>query len=184
MLKDGMDSLYNCGVNGKVYRLIYELNRSTMLTISTGCGMTQPRRIGANIAQGSIGGALISSINLDRTVDQHFSRSEHELSYVDLRLQPTIFQDDISRLSSSRTAAQTGNEYIKSCMEVKLLDLNVDKSCYILIGSKKCTESLRNNLTRFPLILCGNEMKEKIRKAAFRYLKEKQTGHSKIKDIQ
>ena len=105
MLTDGMDSLYSAGVNGKVYRLIYELNKSTVLSISTGCGMTQPRRIGANIAQGSIGGALISSINLDRTVDQHFSRSEHEISYVDLRLQPTIFQDDISRLSSSRTAA-------------------------------------------------------------------------------
>ena len=47
-------------------------------------------------------------------------------------------------------------------MEVKLLDLNVDKSCYILIGSEKCTESLRNNLSRFQLILCGNEMKEKM----------------------
>ena len=36
MLTDGMDSLYSAGVNGKVYRLIYELNKSTVLSISTG----------------------------------------------------------------------------------------------------------------------------------------------------
>ena len=161
MLKDGMDSLYNCGVNGKVYRLIYEMNRSTVLTINTGCGTTQPRLIGANITQGSIGGALISSVNLDMTVNQHFRESEHEISYVDLRLQPTIFQDDISRMSSSRVAAQAGNDYIRSCMEVKLLDLNVDKSCYIIIGNGKSTADLRSEIEKFPLSLCNNPMKEK-----------------------
>ena len=162
MLKDGMDSLYNCGVNGKLYRLIYEMNRSTVLTINTGCGTTQPRRIGANITQGSIGGALISSVNLDMTVNQHFGESQHEISYVDLRLQPTIFQDDISRLSSNRVAAQAGNEFIKSCMEVKLLDLNVDKSCYIIIGNESYTADLRCELKKYPLELCGNQMKEKL----------------------
>ena len=76
--------------------------------------MTQPQK--ANIAQGSIGGALISSVNLDKTVNQHFKKSQHEISYVDLRIQTTIFQDNISRMSSSRVAAQAGNEFIKSCM--------------------------------------------------------------------
>ena len=108
MLKDGMDALYSCGIQGKLYRLIYEMNKSTVLSIKTGCGMTQPVKIGPNIAQGSIGGALISSVNLDNTVHQHFAKSEYEISYMDLRLQPTIFQDDISRLVSSRGAAQAG----------------------------------------------------------------------------
>ena len=161
MLKDGMDSLYKCGIAGKIYRLIYELNKSTKLTIKTGCGTTQPKQIGANITQGSIGGALISSVNLDKTVDEHFSKSEHEISYVDLRLQPTIFQDDISRMTSSRSAAQAGNEYIKSCMEVKLLDLNVDKSCFILIGNDSISKDVRNELLKHPLELCGKQMKER-----------------------
>ena len=161
MLKDGMDSLYKCGIAGKIYRLIYELNKSTKLTIKTGCGTTQPKQIGANITQGSIGGALISSVNLDKTVDEHFSKSEHEISYVDLRLQPTIFQDDLSRMTSSRSAAQAGNEYIKSCMEVKLLDLNVDKSCFILIGNDSISKDVRNELLKHPLELCGKQMKER-----------------------
>ena len=76
-------------------------------------------------------------------------------------MQPIIFQDDISRLSSSREAAQAGNEFISSCMESKLLDLNVIKSCYIIIGSKKNTECLRKEISEQPLLLCGNIMKEK-----------------------
>ena len=161
MLKDGMDSLYNCGIQGKLYRLIFEMNRSTMLSIKTGCGTTQPVQIGANIAQGSIGGALISSVNLDRTMNQFFSKSEHEISYFDLRLQPTIFQDDISRLSSSRVSAQTGNIFVSSCMESKLLDLNVDKSCFIIIGNTNYTQEIRNEIKQYPLQLCGIMMKEK-----------------------
>ena len=139
MLKDAMDALYRCGIVGKLYRMIFEMNKRTVLTIKTGCGMTQPVEIGATIAQGSIGGALISSVNLDSTVNLHFSKSEYELSYMDLRLQPTIFQDDLSRLSSDRESAQAGNVFITSCMESKLMDLNVDKSCYIIIGSIKNT---------------------------------------------
>ena len=161
MLKDGMDSLFNCGIQGKLYRLIFEMNKSTMLSIKIGCGTTQPVQIGANIAQGSIGGALISSVNLDKTMNQFFSKSEHEISYFDLRLQPTIFQDDISRLSSSRVSAQTGNIFVSSCMESKLLDLNVDKSCFIIIGNTSYTQDLRNEIKQYPLQLCGIMMKEK-----------------------
>ena len=90
-----------------------------------------------------------------------FSKSEHEISYFDLRLQPTIFQDDISRLSSSRVSAQTGNIFVSSCMESKLLDLNVDKSCFIIIGNTSYTQDLRNEIKQYPLQLCGIMMKEK-----------------------
>ena len=41
-LKDGLNALYNCGISGKFYRLLYELNRSTQLTLNTGVGMSTP----------------------------------------------------------------------------------------------------------------------------------------------
>ena len=46
-------------------------------------------------------------------------------------------------------------------MEVKLLDLNVDKSCYIIIGNGKSTADLRSEIEKFPLSLSNNLMKEK-----------------------
>ena len=127
-LKDGMNALYNCGINGKLYRLIFELNRKTALKVKTGVGMSKSAELGENITQGSIGGALFSTASLDYTVNNHFETSQHEISYSNIRLQPLIFQDDIARLTSSVVDAQAGNRMIEAVMESKLLDLNTDKS--------------------------------------------------------
>ena len=47
-------------------------------------------------------------------------------------------------------------------MESKLLDLNTDKSCFIVMGKKQVVKDLRNDLQASPLTLCGMEMKEKV----------------------
>ena len=49
-----------------------------------------------------------------------------------------------------------------SCMESKLLDLNVDKSCYMIIGKGKTEDCLRQQFLRHPLTLCNILMKEKV----------------------
>ena len=86
VLVDGMNSLYNCDIVGKLYRLIFELNRTTNLRVQTGVGTSRAIKVGPNITQGSVGGALISAVNLDHTVNQYFSKSDHEISFIDLRL--------------------------------------------------------------------------------------------------
>ena len=67
-----MIALYNSGVKVKLYRLIFELNKKTVLKVQTGVGMTDAAEIGENITQGSIGGALVSTANIDFTVNNHF----------------------------------------------------------------------------------------------------------------
>ena len=51
---------------------------------------------------------------------------------------------------------------IEAVMESKLLDLNKDKSCYILIGQKKFGLKLKAELEAQPLSLCSLPMKEKV----------------------
>jgi hypothetical protein len=41
VLKDAMAALYEAGVNGKLYRLWFELNRETEIKVKTGVGMTR-----------------------------------------------------------------------------------------------------------------------------------------------
>ena len=72
-----------------------------------------------------------------------------------------IFQDYLSRLTSSKVGTQAGNYFLESCMETKLLDLNIDKSCYIVVGNKKISRKIKSELEIFPLFLCGKKMKEK-----------------------
>ena len=136
-LRDGMNSIYNCGIQGKLYRLIYNMNKDTKIKVRTAIGETEEKDTGENIGQGTLEGAVISAANIDYTVDIFFRESTDELSYGGIKLQPFLFQDNISRQSTSVWAVQSGNNKIEAVMETKLLDFNLDKSCYIVMGSKK-----------------------------------------------
>ena len=111
-----MNSLYNYGVKGKLYNLIYELNRSSKIQIKTSVGFTKSVDVGPSVAQGSIGGGLISRCNLDYSVDKVFQDSRTEIFYHDLKLQPLIYQDDLGRFSSSIREANDGNIRIEAFM--------------------------------------------------------------------
>ena len=161
-LKDAMNSLFHSGVRGKEYKLIYELNRSNKIQIQTSVGMTRSFNTGPSVCQGSVGGGLVSAINLDYSVNRFFHNSSNEIYYYDVRLQPLIYQDDLGKFSSCRLDAQAGNDRIEACMETKLLDLHPDKSCYILIGNKRSTLEISQELKQYPLTLYGKDMKEKV----------------------
>ena len=94
-------------------------------------------------------------------MNMHFSKSNHEISYSDTRLQPLIFQDDLFRICANAVDAQAGNRIMEAVMESKLLDLNLDKSCYIVVGGQKNTK-IKSELEANTLFLSGKEMKEKV----------------------
>ena len=123
--------------------------------------MTEFFTTAPTVSQGSIGGGLISTINIDYSVNRFFFNSTNEIFFQDVRMQPLIYQDDLGRFSSNRLDAQAGNDKIEACMESKVLDLHPDKSCFIVIGNKKVTNDLRNELKLFPLKLYGNKLNEK-----------------------
>ena len=100
---------------------------------------------------------MISAANIDYSMNRFFSVSKDGLSYGGIKLQPLIFQDDISQTTTSVWAAQTGNNTIEAAMETKLLDFNLDKSCYLLLGSNVNKEKIENELKVNPLTLCGME---------------------------
>ena len=85
-----MDTLYGAGVTGKLYRLWFMINKDTQIRVKTSFGMTQTAVTGENVAQGWIGGGVISSLNLDKTVTAHFGGSDTALSYGPSRLSPLL----------------------------------------------------------------------------------------------
>ena len=64
-LRDAMDTLYEAGVDPKLYRVWYNLNKNTVIRVKTGSGYSEWAEAGELIGQGTGGGALVSSINLD-----------------------------------------------------------------------------------------------------------------------
>ena len=136
ILKDAMDTLYRCGIRGKMYRLWYELNRDSQIRVKTAAGMTKIKAIGENVTQGSIGGAILSSSNLDKTLTAYFSGSDSELSYGAARLSPFAFQDDVLRMSNSIEAVQKGNFIIENVIKRKQLTLSIPK-CSVIVFDRK-----------------------------------------------
>ena len=82
-----------------------------------------------------------------------FKDSIDELSYGEPRLQPLLFQDDINRVATSVLTAQKGNNQNESVVETMLLDFNLDKSCYIVMGNEKAKKSHNMDLEENPLII-------------------------------
>ena len=136
VLRDAMDSLYEAGIRGKLYRLWYMLNHDTQIRVKTSFGLTQVAATGENVTQGSIGGGIASSLNLAKTIGKYFSGTE-EASYMGLKLAPLMYQDDTARLATSIEEAQKGNVLISEAMKIKQLELNVDKSGVILFGNQR-----------------------------------------------
>jgi hypothetical protein len=122
-------------------------------------GDTEQRETGEGWGQGTIEGAICSAVNLDNGVKDFFKTSEYEVSYGDMSLSPTLFQDDISRLCLDPVSAQMGNDRVEAMAETKLLDFNLDKSCLILIGKGKARRKMEDEFGANPPLLYGEKMK-------------------------
>ena len=159
-LVDGMNELYRSNVKGKLYKLLYEMNRNTRISVRTPVGDTEWRDVGEGWGQGTIEGAICSAANLDKGVHDFFSDSEYEVSYGDLVLSPALFQDDVSRLCLDPVSAQMGNAKMEAMAETKLLDFNTDKSCFIIIGKDKEQRKLEDVFAADKPLLYGSPMKQ------------------------
>ena len=163
VLIDAMDNLYKSDIKGKLYRLIYELNKNNLIQIKTSVGTTSNFQTGENVTQGSVGGGLISSINLDIPIRTFFKESLHEVKYGDIMMGPIIYQDDLARLAGNVVDAQAGIAKVEACMKTKMLDLHDEKSCFLVVGKGKFLNQVKNDLQMSPLTLYGKPMKQKIK---------------------
>ena len=137
----------------------YQANRETNIKVKTGVGTTKSATVGETVAQGSIGGGLASSLNLE--VNNFFNASMDEAAYSNIRLQPLVLQDDLARLCSSVESARAGLHRIETIMKLKQLSLNVDKSSFIICRNSSMSANIKEDLEQNPLIYDGVAIKEK-----------------------
>ena len=160
VLVDVMNSLYQAGVTGKLYRLWYTMNCDTEIKVSTPVGMSDTKYTGANVGQGTVGGSLASALSLDTGFNPHFKGSEHEINYGSRRIQPLLYQDDAARICTTVVGAQSGNAKVETIMKQKQLELNLDKTVYIFSGKKDQLSKIRKEIEKSPLTINNREMKQ------------------------
>ena len=115
---------------------------------------------------------ILSSVSIDGGVKEKFhmdgNRSpskepdepEKELKYVNIQIKPVIFMDDLLNASKSIEIAQRHNIRMEELIEEKLLDFNLNKSCFLVAGEKQSRKNLQKNIEKKPLLLCNVPMKQ------------------------
>ena len=155
-----MNSLYKLEVKGKVYRLLFEMNKNVKIKVKTPVGMSETVETGPILAQGSVEAAIASSSNIAVGVDEKFEESDKEVEYYGLDLNPFSFMDDIFRMAGNVFDAQFGNDLIEEMTKEKILDFNLEKSNFLIVGNRKERRKLKEQVTKTPLLLCGEKMRE------------------------
>ena len=142
ILRTVLTSLNEANVNKKAYRCWYKLNERTEITVATPVGLTKTAIVEEIVAQGSGGAALASGADIARGLEAQFSKSQDEISYGWVQMQPLAYQDDISRLASDVKSTKTGSVKISSMMDQKGLRCHPTKTVCIAIGTDKYRESV------------------------------------------
>ena len=135
------------------------MNKETVIQVQTPVGLTQTANTGEGVGQGTLEGAIVSAVNLDNGVREFFRNSEYEISYGGLQLGPMLYQDDVARMANDPSSVQFGNDKMEAVAESKLLDFNLKKSSYLLIGKQSSCRKIEQQLELQPITLCGQNMK-------------------------
>ncbi len=114
---------------------MYQPNSNTKVQVSTPLGMSSMAVTGENIGQGSIPGALVSSLNLDLNVLKKCNDSK-EVCYGSVQLGTLLFQDDAMHLETTVANSQDGRSRFLQVMKRMLLEINTSKSVTVILGKK------------------------------------------------
>ena len=168
---DCLEKVHSSDVKGKLYRLIYNMNKNVKLKIQTPVGDTDEANTGPIVTQGSVDSAILSSVSIGNDVDEAFSKEygaentasedkNERVVYNSIPLLPLCFMDDCFNMSSTIARAQQGNNIMEEVINRKGLEFNHEKSNFLVVGNTKNRKKIKAEIERSPIKLEGNTMTE------------------------
>jgi hypothetical protein len=85
------------GIDNKDYRLWFQLNEDTRISVRTSVGESDSKLIKNSLGQGSFGAALASSLNIGCSIKDTFQET-CSTNIGTLPLNAVVMQDDIAKL--------------------------------------------------------------------------------------
>ena len=141
-------------VDHKSYRIWYNLNANTRITVKTSVGDSAEKSLVDSIGQGSAGAALVSSLNIGCAIEKTF-KYIYTARIGTQRLNSLVFQDDISKMNDNVEQAREGTKKIDTTLRKKLLSANYDKSRYLIIGDNRFRKKTLKKLEKNPIMMGG-----------------------------
>ena len=142
--------------NTMTYRLITS-NEDTKISVKTSVGVSRSEKVKDSLGQGSMGAALVSTLNIGHAVKETFK--EPSTAIGELKLNSLVFQDDICKMSDELKDSREGCDKIDEMLKKKLLSVNYDKSKYLVIGNAKFKNKIEQEIALNPITMGGEIIK-------------------------
>ena len=136
------------------------MNEKSRIRVKTPVGLSEEEEISDTVMQGMVEAAITSSSKVAVGIEEAFLTSEKEIKYFDLEMNPQSYVDDVLRLAETVDSAQFGNNAMEKMAKSKVLEFNLEKSNFVIIGNKKARKALKEKMRKNPLLLCDTEMRE------------------------
>ena len=149
ILRNVMTDLWKCQVRGKIWRVIYLMNKQATISIKTNFGKTETIKIGETLKQGSVMASLLAAMHTD-TVNMLFEHQGLGTYYGKIQIGNLIFQDDIVRIEHNPDLMNTANKQFLAFKNKNRMEFHPTKSSFltsknthplITIGSTKLQQS-------------------------------------------
>ena len=169
VLRNILNNLWNANIRGKIWRIIYEINKYARLTISTPFGKTNEITCQEILKQGSVLASTLAAMHVD-SVHNHFDLENLGIYYGDVKIENLLFQDDIVRLEGEEDHLNKANIVFEIFQNINKMEFHPIKTKVMIVNSTQDDE-----------IKLAKDKLEKVNK--MKYLGDIITNNGKIDEL-
>ena len=146
VLKNIMQNLWESGLRGKIWRVIYNINEKALIKIKTnsGTGVTDEFEMGEILKQGSVIAANLAAMHTD-TVTNKFKNTGLGVYYGKIFVPLLLFQDDIVKFDSSCKNLQKSNIILENFQNENKMEYHETKTTVMSNIIKEPKIQMNNN---------------------------------------
>ena len=178
VLKNIMNNLWEIGIRGRIWRNIYNINKSAILTINTPFGSTNAIEVEEIVKQGSVLASKLAALHTD-SVNNMFKTTKIGYYYGEKHIPQLLFQDDIVRIEKNPDHLNKANIVHRIFEKYNRMEFHPGKTVVLKTGDEETI-----NLNGKPLKY-ETEVKYlgDIITADYKYDKMIETRRSKIRGV-
>ena len=143
VLKGVLLDLWKARIRGKMWRMVYEINKKASVKIITTNGTTQETWIGETLKQGSVLASTLAALHTD-DISKYFENSGLGIHYGTIHIQNLLFQDDIVRLENTAHNMNTANKINENFQDINRMQFHQKKTVWMATRTSN-EEILLNN---------------------------------------
>ena len=149
VLKNVMQNLWEIGVKGRIWRIIYCINKKATIKIKSSLGTTDEFIIGDILKQGSVLAANLAALHTD-TVCKRFENTGLGVGYGEEIIPLLLYQDDIVKFDNKIENMQKSNIILEVFQNENRMEYHPSKS--VLMTNIKNQEPIKLNNINVPVV--------------------------------